>query len=80
MKLELSDTQAEEMRELLEVGLRELTHEIAATDNARFRAGLQQRRQVLADVARGIDMLRAVPVAATDTGEALERELARPGD
>jgi hypothetical protein len=25
-------------------------------------------------------MLRAVPVAATDTGEALERELARPGD
>lgn len=80
MRLELNEAQVEELRGLLEGALREMHHEIAATDNARFRKALHERRMVLSDIARGIDLLRAVPVLATDTGEALQRELARPGD
>lgn len=80
MRLDIDEAQMEELRVLLEGALRDLHHEIAATDNARFRQGLQERRRALAEVARSIDLLRAVPVLATDTGEALERELARPGD
>ncbi|MDE3086663.1 MAG: hypothetical protein KGJ77_07840 [Acidobacteriota bacterium] len=80
MNLALNDAQAEELHLLLEHGLRELSHEIAATDNALYRVDLVERRRLLADVSSHLRELRAVPVAATDTGEALERELARPGD
>ena len=80
MNLALSDAQAEELHTLLEQGLRDMSHEIAATDNALYRHDLVERRQCLAAVSSNLRELRAVPVAATDTGEALERELARPGD
>ena len=80
MNLALTDAQAEELHILLEQGLRDLSHEIAATDNALFRVDLLERRQLLSSVSARLRELRSVPVAATDTGEALERELARPGD
>jgi hypothetical protein len=80
MNLALTDSQAEELHLLLEQGLRDMSHEIAATDNALYRVDLVERRQLLASVSARLRDLRSVPVAATDTGEALERELARPGD
>ena len=80
MNLALTDAEAEELHILLEQGLRDLSHEIAATDNALYRADLVERRRLLASASGHLRDLRAVPVAATDTGEALERELARPGD
>ena len=51
MQLELSDEQARDLRELLEVGVSDLSHEIAATDNASYRSELTARRDRLASVA-----------------------------
>jgi len=79
MNLVVSHEQADELQGVLHLALRELTHEIAATDNAGYRATLQDRRRLLTEVAQLIDRLLVVPEAATDTGEALQRELARPG-
>lgn len=79
MNLVLTTDQAEELHGILELTMRELTHEIAATDNARYRSSLQDRRRLLAEVSQTLDRMLHVPETATDTGEALERELARPG-
>jgi hypothetical protein len=84
MNLFLTHEQAEELLGLLVLGLRDLTHEIAATDNAQYRSSLLERRQCLTDVADILSRMVVLPETATDTGEALERdlerELARPGD
>ncbi|HMK64027.1 MAG TPA: hypothetical protein VK386_10435 [Acidimicrobiales bacterium] len=80
MNLVLTSEQAEELQDVLSVAVRELTHEIAATDNAGYRATLQKRRHVLAEMDEMIGRVLALPVTATDTGEALERELSRAGD
>jgi hypothetical protein len=80
MNLVLTHEQAEELQGVLVLTLRDLSHEIAATDNAGYRAGLVDRRQSLTHVADELGRLLVLPEMATDTGEALERELARPGD
>ncbi len=80
MNLALTDGQAEELHILIEQGLRDLSHEIAATDNALYRVDLVERRRLLAAVSSHLRELRAVPVGADDGAAALERELARPGD
>ncbi len=47
MQLELSDEETEALRQLLDGSLRELTSEIADTDNATYRKGLSQYRETL---------------------------------
>ena len=79
MNLVITREQADELHGLLVLGLRDLSHEIAATDNAEYRAGLFERRQRLTEVSAVLGRLLAVPETATDTGEALERDRARPG-
>jgi hypothetical protein len=44
MKIELTDEQVGELRELLRGALSDLSSEIAATDNPTFRDGLRARR------------------------------------
>ncbi|HXX90857.1 MAG TPA: hypothetical protein VEI83_11620 [Acidimicrobiales bacterium] len=56
MELTLTQEQAEELAVLLDAALRELSHEIAATDNAEFRAGLRARRDRLAAIRVGLDV------------------------
>lgn len=63
MELTLSGEQARELATLVEEGLRELSHEIANTDNASFRARLSERREHLRAVA---EALRAAGVEAAD--------------
>lgn len=77
MNLEITDQQASEVDTLLEVSLRELSHEIAATDNGRYRAELVGRRDRLAEVAATLRPL--VRSRALEEAEAVERELSHPG-
>ena len=51
MELKLTKEQAEHLESLLDSYLRDLSHEITATDNPEFRAGLRARRAGLAGVA-----------------------------
>jgi hypothetical protein len=44
MQIEITDDEAALLRELLDVTCRDLSYEIAATDNSTFRAGLRSRR------------------------------------
>ena len=77
MTLELSHEQASELAVLLDGALRDLSHEIAATDNARFRSELMERRRLLYEVA---DTLHAVaPAHHLGDSEAVSRELSHPG-
>jgi hypothetical protein len=55
MDLRLSDEQVGELQSLLDATLRDLSHEIAATDNADYRAGLRHRRDVLATIRSEIE-------------------------
>jgi hypothetical protein len=50
MRLELDDTEAEELRMLLTGALADLSHEIADTDNASYRKNLRARRDALESV------------------------------
>lgn len=77
MNLEMTDRQASELEALLDAALRELSFEIAATDNAGFRAQLVARRDRLAEVAAALRPL--VRTRALDEAEAVERELSHPG-
>jgi len=78
MNLTVTDAQARELRVLLEDSLREMSHEIAATDNAAFRSGLVDRRRLLSEVADELGRL-VVHGAAADA-DVLVREMAHPGD
>lgn len=80
MNLTLTAEQAEELQGVLQVTLRELTHEIAATDNASFRAALVCRRARVAELFDMVSQQMLVPLTFDDGGDALLRELARPGD
>jgi hypothetical protein len=80
MNLTLTREQADELQGVLQVALRELTHEIAATDNAGFRAALVARRARLAELNETLCRQLLVPATFDDGGDALLRELARPGD
>jgi hypothetical protein len=72
MARSLDREQLTQLAELLSNALRDMSHEIAATDNAHYRAGLLDRR-------RSLEAIRAAIVAGHDEqderGEALE-----PGD
>jgi hypothetical protein len=56
MQVTLSTEQAEELQALVAETVRDMSHEIAATDNAEFRAGLIARRRTLEAVARSLEM------------------------
>jgi hypothetical protein len=45
MQLTLTPDQASDLAEILTETLRDMSHEIAATDNAHYRAGLLDRRR-----------------------------------
>lgn len=77
MNLELTTEQAEELENVLELSLREISHEIAATDNAEYRAALNARRHQQQEVR---DILRRhLGLLHELRPEELERELAHPG-
>ncbi|HLX87699.1 MAG TPA: hypothetical protein VKR22_04455 [Acidimicrobiales bacterium] len=80
MNLVLNEQQATELEALLQVTLRELTHEIAATDNPSFRVELVSRRDALSEVQGILGREMHTTVVPVEAGEALEREMARPGD
>jgi hypothetical protein len=52
MELQLDDEQARELRDLLADAIRELSSEIADTDNPAFQRKLRSRRQHLQGVAQ----------------------------
>jgi len=80
MQLSLSTEQALELRALLDETLREMSHEIAATDNAEFRVRLVERRRHLTEVSGVLhDLLRTETGSPVGAGRLL-REIARPGD
>jgi hypothetical protein len=77
MRLELTKEQAQELEGLLAVTMSELSHEIAATDNASYRAELRARRERLFEIAEALE----TGLASTQSvPEELVRELSRPGD
>lgn len=47
MQLDLDDAEAETLRVMLDDALRDMSHEIADTDNASFRGELRSRRELL---------------------------------
>ena len=77
MNLEITDRQASELDALLDAAVRDLSYEIAATDNALYRRELLARRDRLAELAATLGPL--VRDRALDEAEALERELSHPG-
>jgi hypothetical protein len=80
VQLTLTKEHAFALWALLDGSLREMSHEIAATDNAAFRARLVERRRQLAEVADSLDELLTVqPTPETGGSDAVIRELARPG-
>lgn len=79
MHLELTTEQAQALNTLLEQSLRELSHEIAATDNAGYRADLSEYRERLVEVSGALGLrLTGAPAGAPAPG--FVRELAHPGD
>ena len=56
MRLELNDEQVAELSALLGTAMKDLSYEIADTDERSFRDGLKRRREVLQGV---LDELRA---------------------
>lgn len=56
MNLTLSDDEAGELRSLLDTVLGDLSHEIAATDNADYRATLRQRRELVTSIRHALDV------------------------
>lgn len=75
MKLDLSSQQAAELEQLLQVTLRELSHEIADTDNAAYRRDLNLRRQALVEVAAALEAGGAARAGEPE----LLREISHPG-
>lgn len=47
VQLDLDDAEAETLRVMLDDALRDMSHEIADTDNASFRGELRSRRELL---------------------------------
>ena len=50
MNIELDESQAELLREVLDSAFRDLRYEVADTDNSSFKAGLRAREDVLASI------------------------------
>ncbi len=84
MHLELTIEQAQALNTLLEQSLRELSHEIAATDNAKYRADLSEYRDCLVEITAALNpLLREAPgVSPSSPASApgFVRESAYPGD
>jgi len=80
MHLELTIKQVQALNRLLEQSLRELSHEIAATDNAAYRAALSEYRGCLIEVSGALDQLLAETPGASSPAPEFVRELAHPGD
>ena len=55
MKLDLTDFEAQVLKETLESCLGELSSEISHTDSRDFREGLKKRRHALADIATALE-------------------------
>lgn len=55
MNLDIADDDAEELRTVLDGILGDLSHEIADTDNAEYRAKLRQRRERIQRVREALD-------------------------
>jgi hypothetical protein len=81
MHLDLTIEQARALHRLLDRSLGELSHEIAATDNAAFRGELSDYRDCLVAVAEAITRLVAEgpEVSPLAPAPGLARELAHPG-
>jgi hypothetical protein len=80
MHLELTIEQAEALNRLLEQSLRELSHEIAATDNAEFRADLSKYRDFLVEVTGALSRLVTKAPGVSPLAPGLDHKLAHPGD
>ena len=84
MNLTLTREAATELDGALAGLLRELSHEIADTDNAGYRRELLTRRELLSDVAGTLHRLLGVTPRAGASGSedaaGLVREIAHPGD
>ena len=50
MKIELDESQAELLREVLDSAFRDLRYEVADTDNTTFKAGLRAREAMLGSI------------------------------
>jgi hypothetical protein len=50
MELNLTEEEADELRVLLDQAIRDLSPEIAGTDNPTYRSGLRERRERLRHV------------------------------
>jgi hypothetical protein len=79
VQLTLTMEQALELRVLLDGTLREMSHEIAATDNAGYRALLVERRRHLAELSDALSSLLSADKTPEAGEPAVMRELARPG-
>jgi hypothetical protein len=78
--LELTIEQARALTRLLEQSLRELSHEIAATDNAEFRADLSEYRDCLVEVTGALSRRVTEDPGVSPPAPGLVHELAHPGD
>jgi hypothetical protein len=78
MQLELTPEQAREMKVLLDQTLRDMSHEIAATDNPTYRGRLAARRRLLTEVDGAVGALLAGPGPAGGA-TVPDRELSHPG-
>jgi len=80
MHLQLSDDQARELDALLETTLSDLSYEIAATDNPRFRSTLNERRLLLLGLDNHLKAVISADGDATMPAPVrLIEELAHPG-
>jgi hypothetical protein len=71
VELELTREQAAHLERLLDAYLGELSHEITATDNPEYRAGLRTKRARLAEVAEALGLLlRGAEAEPQDTSRA----------
>ncbi len=84
MHLKLTVEQAQALNTLLEQSLGELSHEIAATDNAKYRADLSEYRDRLVEITAALSpLLREVPGVSPPPpapASGFVRESAYPGD
>ncbi len=80
MHLEMTMEQAQALNTLLEQSLRELSHEIAATDNAAYRTDLSDYRDRLVHVREALSRLLAEAPAVSAPPPGFVHELAHPGD
>jgi hypothetical protein len=82
MNLELTKEQAEELADLLDISLRNLSSEIADTDNREYRAKLVARRGRLAEMAAALGALLRPDGPLLESleraPESLEQELSHP--